>query len=174
LGADIYLESIFTPFAEALEREPRRVLRPGESMTDASTRFYDRLRGSGGYFRNGYNSGDVMHAMGLSWGIVGNMLDDRKYLPVERARELIALIEARPLTRDQAIAVMLGDVSGQARCAGKLIEVFSDKMPQSKQYQPPATAEIDRGLAFLIARRDELLAILRKSVELNEPLLCSL
>ena len=32
---------------------------------------------SGGYFRNGYNAGDIMWAMGLSWwGTVSPMLTD--------------------------------------------------------------------------------------------------
>ena len=56
---------------------------------------------AGAYFRNAYNAGDVMWAMGLSWhDTVLPMLVDG-YLPVERARELLTMIEARRLTKER-------------------------------------------------------------------------
>jgi hypothetical protein len=67
-----------------------------------ATEVYDAMRASGGYFRNGYNAGDVMWAMGLSWfSTVSPMLDTERRLPVARARELLAMIEERPLTRSR-------------------------------------------------------------------------
>ncbi len=72
------------------------------SIAAAASKMFDEMRASGGYFRNGYNSGDVMWAMGLSWPhTVGGMLDSEGYLPVERARKLLAMIEARPLTKER-------------------------------------------------------------------------
>src|SRR5713101_2881689 len=60
------------------------------------------LHSVGGYFRNTYNAGDIMWAMGLSWPeTVLPLLDDNRDLPIPRARELIELIEARPLTRER-------------------------------------------------------------------------
>jgi hypothetical protein len=45
-------------------------------------------------------AGDVMWAMGLSWhGTVEPLLDKKRYLPIERAKELIAMIEARQSRR---------------------------------------------------------------------------
>jgi hypothetical protein len=68
--------------------------------------YLQSARDSGGYFRNGYNSGDIMWAMGLSWhGTVAPMLDEGldegRCLPIPRARELVEMIEARPLTRER-------------------------------------------------------------------------
>ena len=91
MGADIYLNSVWEPFfAEYERRTERRRREPSET--------YEAFRSSGGYFRNAYNSSDIMWAMGLSWRHVQTMLDAEHRLPIERARDLLALIETRPLT----------------------------------------------------------------------------
>jgi hypothetical protein len=183
MGVDIYLESRMKPFNEELART-----RPPPPQSDSSEEFlafvdtfFDNMRASGGYFQNAYNSGDVMWAMGLSWeGTVSPMLDERDYLPIERARALVAMIEARPLTRKQVAAHMFENMTAgvqQHPISGPLIrlhekflaaEVGEETPPKLK---PP---DFDHLFSFLNQRRDELLTILRKSIELNEPLLCSL
>jgi hypothetical protein len=141
MGADLYLESVWNPFIDRYAAESRddnpRLLDP----TKLAMRIYDDYRSSGGYFRNGYNCGDVMLAMGYTWDMVSSMLDADHYLPVESARKLVAMIEERPLTKERL---------------SQLSQVFDD------------------WASFLQKRRDELLVILRKSIALNEPLLCSL
>ena len=139
------------------------------------TRHHDEWRASGGYFRNGYNSGDVMFAMGLSWPeTVGPMLDGA-LLPVERARELISMIEQRPLTRERVGAHIFEnmtdgvDVNPFQRMMDQVAAEAAGLEPQKK---PPPN--VDELFGFLNKRRDELLSILRKSVELGEPLVCSL
>jgi len=107
MGADIYLKSVWEPWWK--ENEKRICAFPnidqtsdGAAVTAATNKLYDDMRGSGGYFRNGYNAGDVMWAMGLSWQrTVEPMLDADSYLPVDRARELLAMIETRPLTKER-------------------------------------------------------------------------
>lgn len=179
MGVDIYLESIWKPFEEKLQREPLPVLGPDQSPLDLVTDMYDRYRATGGYFRNGYNAGDVMWASGLSWSMVAEMLDQNQYLPVERARELVKMIEARPLTRDHVVAHIFS-VMGNGHPVTKNIERIAEEAKQEMRGEvpaprrPPTQEEIDNAVAFLNARRDELLTILRKSIELDEPLLCSL
>jgi hypothetical protein len=139
------------------------------SNAAAASKMFNEMRASGAYFRNGYSSGDVMWAMGLSWPhTVGGMLDSEGYLPVERARELLAMIEARPLTKE------------------RLTQHYFDHITHGVE-QHPVTGWLFRSLrgllvlppnfdtlaAFLRQRRTELIALLKKSAALNEPLLCS-
>ena len=107
MGVDLYLNSVWEPWwADNMERvlnEPDvETTSDAASNAAAASKMFDEMRASGAYFRNGYNSGDVMWAMGLSWPhSVGCMLDSEGYLPVKRARELLAMIEARPLTEER-------------------------------------------------------------------------
>jgi hypothetical protein len=98
MGVDIYLGSVWDPFIEEYDKRP--VSKTGDAAT-AVNRLYDDFRASGGYFRNAYNCSDCMWVMGLSWfETVRPMLDKNGCLPVERARELLDLVEERPLTRE--------------------------------------------------------------------------
>jgi hypothetical protein len=130
MGVDIYLESIWKPFEEKLttERLTQSQLRPRTpSQIDAfMTHIYDQFRASGGYFRNAYNSGDVMWAMGKSWEMVGSMLDERQHLPIERARELVELIEAHPLTREQITAHVFGDMGNDHPTMGPIMRTVGE------------------------------------------------
>jgi hypothetical protein len=179
MGVDICLESIWNPFMKKLESEPPPVRRPDQSMEEFIISMYDRYRASGGYFRNGYNAGDVMWASCLSWNIVAEMLDKNHYLPVERARELVEMIEARPLTREHVVARVFGNMGNGHPVTETIARIVEEAKQQATgeappPRQPPTQEEVDNGVAFLNTRRDELLAILRKSIELNEPLRCSL
>jgi hypothetical protein len=111
-----------------------------------------------------------MWAMGFSWPhTVGGMVDSEGYLPVERARELLTMIEPRPLTKE------------------RLTQHYFDHITQGVEQHPitrwlfrrlrELTApppDFDYLVAFLRQSRTELIAILKKSIALNEPLLCSL
>ena len=86
MGADIYLGSIRKQF---------------DGNSEESQTSQQRSSDVTGYFRNSYNDGDVMWALGLSWwGTVSPMLEDDFWLPVRAARELLAMIEERPLTKE--------------------------------------------------------------------------
>jgi hypothetical protein len=105
-----------------------------------------------------YNTGDVMMAMGLSWqDTVRPMLDDSRHLPIDQARKLLAMIEERPVTKE--------------RLTQSFLEAAEEIDPGSKEEPPDFGAPL---LKFLQERHGQLVAILRKSVELNERLLCSI
>jgi hypothetical protein len=178
MGADLYLNSIWEPWIEThksilLNPNRRPEIETVDDLARAAGDIFDSYRASGGYFRNGYNSGDVMWAMGLSWrGDVGEILDSEHRLSIDHARALIAKIEARPLTRERIAqhifehmtsGVLDHPVSGQTQ---KLLDAA---VGETRPLAPP---NIDVMSTFLCKRRDELLTILRKSVELREPLLC--
>jgi hypothetical protein len=179
MGADMCLNSVFEPFLEKLKREmaakPPPVVRNGRDMVALLTAHYEKMCESGGYFRNGYNAGDVMWAMGLSWQhTVLPMLTKDDFLPIAQARELIALIEARPLTREVVGAHIFKNFT-DGRDA-PLPQVVHESVAKARgepvpEMMPP---DFDEMYALLNKRRDELLALLRKSIELDEPLACSL
>jgi ProQ/FINO family len=78
MGVDIYLKSIFDPWFEAFEAraEGQAIMRAhADDPIQGLDCIYDTYCSTGAYFRNGYNAGDVMWAMGLSWNDVGPMLD---------------------------------------------------------------------------------------------------
>jgi hypothetical protein len=168
MGVDIYLESIFDAFMKA---QPQELPNPTADPKKLINAHFDLMRSSGGYFRNGYNHGDIMHAMGLSWrDTVSPMLNDHEYLPIASARELLAMIEERPITREH-VAVLIAGEDPHPEVTMVVAQVAHEHGVQPKSDQPP---NIDEHLAFLNERRGDLLALLRKSIELDEPLSCSL
>jgi hypothetical protein len=180
MGADIYLRSVATE--EVMIAVKDRVLGaahykwPGELVDE----FYKQMRAAGGYFRNGYNSGDAMWAIGLSWpGTVGPLLTVDARLPIERARELVAMIEARPLTRESFARHFLANMTSgveQHPLTGRIHTLMYNAADEAAGLppQPLLPPEFENAFAFVSERREELLALLRRSIELGEPLECSL
>jgi hypothetical protein len=183
MGADIYLRSIWKPFLEKLELSPAPAPSAFESEADVEAFMsgrYDEMRASGGYFRNGYNAGDVMWAMGLSWqDTVKPMLDRGCHLPMPRARELIEMIEARPLTRDGVGAHVYEHMTAGVEphpTTGPFVQMAHEAIAEAQGVKPreKLPPDFDRLFGFLNTRREELLTLLRKSIELDEPLYCDL
>jgi len=182
MGADIYLQSVWKPFEEKQSQMPPPLPSAFESEADFAgftSDYFDEMRASGGYFRNGYNAGDIMWALGLSWQDTVSPMLDQGYLPIARARELIAMIEARPLTRERVAAHIFEHMTNGfcehpvngylQRMMAEVAAEVRGELPQ--KLSPP---ELDHLFGFLDKRREELLTILRRSIELNERLHCSL
>jgi hypothetical protein len=181
MSAELYLQSIHEPFVENLRKRPLDEL---AGLIDPSNpasldAVFDRFRASGGYFRNGYNAGDCMWAMGLSWwGTVSPMLK-RGYLSIKCARELVAMIEERPLTRERLAAHYFDNMTNgveQHPVTGPTHKMIDDVVTAEtgQELAPKLPPDFEHIAAYLRKRREQLLAILRKSIELNEPLVCSL
>jgi hypothetical protein len=171
MGVDIYLNSVWEPwFAEFEAKDKGEEILGHITSSDEATRAINELfevyRSSGGYFRNAYNGTDVMVAMGLSWDTVSPLLDAEQRLPIERARELLAMILARPIEREQFARHLASYGNGP-------VQRFMDEAIG----RPPPVAwkfDLDEMLTFVCERRAQLIAILRKSIALDEPLLCQL
>jgi hypothetical protein len=71
------------------------------------------------------------------------------------------MIEARPLTKERIIA----------RYLDELLQSASEQYPLINKFDDAAESN---AIVYLRKRREQLLEILRKSIELNEPLVCSL
>jgi hypothetical protein len=179
MGADIYLQSIWKPFDEKLSQTPPPQPSAFENVEAFSAAFFEEARASGGYFRNGYNAGDLMWALGLSWHDTVSPMLDQGYLPIARARELIAMIEARPLTRERVAAHIFEHMTNgidEHPVNGYLQRMMAEVAAEVRGELPPKLSppDLDHLLGFLHKRREELLTILRKSIELDEPLYCEL
>jgi hypothetical protein len=147
MGAEIFLYSAWDAYCERLPllKERGRIdpvtkadpMHLGRSLwhlasvVDSNATDEERMVGNG-YFRCG---DDLLSAMGLSWSnTVAPMLDEREFLPVSRAAELLELIENHPLTDERP-------VSGLTTKANALHR-----------------------------QRELLMTLLRRSIELREPL----
>jgi hypothetical protein len=188
MGVDIYLNSVRRPFWTAFDGSPAEQRMQTEVKRAMAARDYEKAMGiifdahraCGGYFRNGYNAGDVMWAMGFSWlKDVGSKLDAENRLSVDHARELVAKIEARPLTRDRLAQHFLANMTDGVEkhpVTGPVVKVLVE--PEAKatgKVSPPMLPpEFESFSQFLTERREELLAILRKSIRLEEPLVIDL
>jgi hypothetical protein len=180
MGVDLYLNSIWEPWFEAhksiLRSQSRNLkIETADDANRVAGAIFDSFRASGGYFRNGYNAGDVMWAMGLSWREdVGKILDSEHRLSIDHARALITKIEVRPLTRERIAQHIFEHMTSGVHehpVAGQTQKLLDAATGDTRPLAPP---DLDEMSAFLCKRRDELLTILRKSVELGEPLVCSL
>jgi hypothetical protein len=167
MGVDIYLKSVWEPFWEKCEKDLESLSpRPEEDPAAWLESMFAYYESSGGYLRNAYNASDVMWAMGMSWKDVYKMLDKEGRLPIECARKLVAAIEERPLTDEQIGAHVYKHMTGginEHPVSGAI-----DILANDEERLPPDFEVLAK---VLREKREALLAILRKSIELNEPLL---
>jgi hypothetical protein len=168
MGVDIYLKSVFDPDSEwPLD------LATGINPIAAINAMYVRMEATGGYFRNAYNNTNVMWVMGLDWGrTVEPMLQgqNRNDLPIECARELVTLIEAQPLSEERLVDHFFSTMTDgvdPSPGTGRLMTMLAEGRP----IVPPAFEDWAK---FVHRKRETLLALLHKSIELSEPLVCSL
>jgi len=152
-----------------------RPVKPGDlEHAEAVQHRFDAMSAAGGFFRNGYNAGDVMFAIGMSWQDVGRMLDDESCLPIPRARELLAIIKSRPLTRQgvgRHVLENMMDGSDGHPMTTWLKEMIEEDRPVAVRFASPPN--IDELHYFLSRKHGELIAILEKSIAIDEPLFCS-
>ena len=98
------------------------------------------------YYRDSYNSGSVLWAMGLSWWTdVLPMLDDEGTLNKEGIETFLELIEDKPLS-----------VSSD----------FIEHMPDEWGH--------DDAMQYLQKEQDSLISFLKKALETEDTLSCSL
>ena len=170
MGIDIHLDSVFRPwmeeFMKEVEAHPREDLDPIERVT----LMYRVMEGSGAYFRNGRNHTDLMWAIGSSWEDKLYLVLDHGYLPIRKAQELIDFIDSRPITHDLVKKHHQENITGDMGCTHPAQIMFRKiGVPKSGRRYPTA----DELYEILNYKRDLLLDLLRRSIELGEPLSCS-
>lgn len=188
MGADIYLRSVAT---DAVQEAVHQSLLP-EGTTIAPTglinianQYFERLAETGGYFRDPCNESGLLPALGMDWGRdVSPLLDSACMLPIAGARHLLAEIEQRPIT-----PAMIEDVFADRGTPHPMVKLMRQMRAESgddghvaglvEEVRPgkpsrPGQLDAQGFMRHLIKRRARLMALLRRSIELNEPLLCSL
>jgi hypothetical protein len=165
MGADVGLKSVLKAFL-GTQREHCRL--DCADFTQCRC-----LKESGGYFRDAYNAWDLLWALGLSWtnDVLPMLVTGDRLLPIAAARFLISTIEERPLSRERVERHYLENV-----CDGIVRHPVTAALVVAHTgapgtFSPPDFASYH---SDLLQKRERLLALLRKSVELNEPLVCSL
>lgn len=153
MGADIYLQSEFENNNARWNRAvAKRDQYPrGSAMYERLQRdvkvAYSRMYGVG-YFRDSYNSYGLFAQTDLSWWQdVVPLLNEDGCLPIENARKLADMVRSAKL-----------DLSAAERVAA-----------EQKDAPPEEGWEV-----FYETERAQLLTLIERSIELGEPLECSL
>lgn len=104
MGADLYIESVnekclakWKPKFDAAvaARDAATTDEARKELQKEVSRCYDEMYADG-YFRDSYNSTNLLWQLGLSWWEdVGNMLDEEGNLPVETIKEFVETVKDR-------------------------------------------------------------------------------
>jgi hypothetical protein len=148
MGLDMWLPSVFDFDDEKAVDVVLGDFPPFERDIDniqkAVVGMYDRLRATGGYYREAYSGNPGACTMLRLWGAI----EGKRILPADEARAMLADVEQKPIT--PALVDDAVELSG--KCS-------ASPLPTREQLE-----------THLTKQRDCLMALLRKAVELNEPL----
>jgi hypothetical protein len=196
MGADIYLESVsakqrekFEPlFQQAVATRDKWCKRTGFNAhagynpahkADAAYKRqkaqYDKLQKhvseaydgmyEAGYFRDSYNSSSLFWMLGLSWWKLGEeLLDDERNLPIAKAKEHLALMEAKRAEFDKLFAAWVS-----AKRKGKRKTKANPYAEEPWKFEGEGET-VPEWEAYLRDKLDRWIALLKQSIELNEPL----
>ena len=160
MGADIYLRSVSDKaratheplFHEAVERRNQAGKSGDKAAEEAAqaevSEHYDAMYPDDGYFRDSYNKTSLFWMMDLSWGQFGG-IDENGELPIEEAKKLRAQLADNDI--DEA----------------KFNKTFGGRV------KTDTASSTEEWREFFADKRNRLIALLDKSIELNEPLYCS-
>jgi hypothetical protein len=183
MGADITLRSALSD--EEQEAIVDRVMDDFDSARsiDAMQAVYDALLATGAYFRDPYHRYGLFAVLGMDWSRdVGLLLDAERRLPVMAARQLLLELGSRAITMQAIEDAQHREATGIEAIIERAQEQAAQELdhsswpahvrPQQMRHEREVSPE--EYMAHLIRRRQLLMALLRRSIELNEPLHCDL
>jgi hypothetical protein len=154
MGLDIWLPSVFDygdgpAVSKLLDDVDHKLCANGKepSFEERSAAYFDAMRATGGYYREAYNSFGLSLILGWDWRKVFAPLENRGVLPVDQAKNLLAAIEHHYSVTPEAVGLACDICSNQ----------------KDREWI----------LQHLTSRRDGLLALLRRAISRNEPLMVS-
>lgn len=183
MGADIYLNSIYERqnekwrpiFEQAVKNRDKFCQRYGE-MTDPKLKLqYDKLQAyvneayemmaEAGYFRDSYNDTSLFWMLGLSWAKLSDELLDEDYnLPIEAARRHLAVVETARDRFDPLFAAWVErERQGKSTARGDAYDLEGNNFTGEDN----TVADWE---AYFREKLDRWIALLKQSIELNEPL----
>jgi len=165
MGADLYIESVFNRKYEALRPELDRLSkamskargegdyeRAEEIRKEYATLCDEIWTEENGYFRDSYNVTSILWRLGLSWWTdIGPMLDDEGYLHPKEIRELLAYVESTEL-----------NLPTREELEENYAKVDNDENSVESWHQ------------YYIEKKDRFVRFLKRALELNEPIRCSI
>jgi hypothetical protein len=189
MGADIYLTSVFEAhnakhkarFEEAvqarnaydlavqtsvlLSRDPAVMAKKNE-LQEKVSEAYEAMYAEG-YFRDSYNETSLFWMLGLSWWELGDRLlketDEGRVLPIDKARDHLAVMEAARDDFDRLFKMWVKKQrAGEPRYEG-------DKHTKPWTFRGKGNTVADWRVYFS-TKLDAWIALLKQSIELNEPL----
>jgi hypothetical protein len=175
MGADISLRPVLTDevhkaIIERAVENHRSIKTSADVMQVGAGAIYTALEETGAYFRDPYNRFGLLPMLGMSWGAdVGPLLSEDGLLPIEAARHHLGEIESRPLTPANIEAAITGPPPHP-------VIAWMERSGFIEPYPDPAIDDIDWPAihARLTNKRKQLIALLRRSIELDERLLCDI
>lgn len=111
MGADLFIMSIFDKNREKYQAEFDRAVERRNAETDAAKKekhqkkvaiLWDKMYSSKGYYRDSYNSSNLLWALGLDYWIwLEGLLDDDRKMSVENMIYVVSEIKKRDITQDK-------------------------------------------------------------------------
>lgn len=155
MGADMYIKSITEPARERYNPEflelcrQRDNAKTNEEKEECQKKIWecwDRMLPEDGYFRDSYNKWNLLWQLGLSWwNDVDELLDDKGMLKPKEAEVFREMITSREVSNPP-----------------KNIDGAGWGEPMDKVYR------------YFVGRKTKLLCFLDKTIELGEPIYCSI
>lgn len=186
MGADLYLNSLyevnsarFRPlFQEAVAHRDKIIARAGHKApgVKAAQKLVDKNYSAmyaEGYFRDRYNSFGLFAQLGISWWRdVTPLLDADGNLSIVHAKSLRERVAKTPLNLGpEVIDAAVNDMDAYPFKDKKEVAALAEAQKALTEGQQ---AKVRKSLKSYQKWRKELLDLLDKSIELNEPIHCSL
>ena len=179
MGADLYVDHVFKedPRVGVIGKkldETRNTLRdlPDDSpkdfvqrlerrekaLCDAYGRALDKMFCVGnGYFRDSYNSTNLLWVLNLNWwNWLGGYLDGKGYLHPQHTRIILKKIESRPVTE------------------ARLKHYLKDRNIELGKNDKSADDEFAEWLDYFTEKRERFIQFLKMAIEADSPILCSI
>jgi len=110
-----------------------------------------------GYFRDSYNSSNLLWVLDLSYWIwLGGFLDGKGFLRPQHTRIILKKIESRPVT----------EIRLKRHLKSQKIELGNNGKPADEEFQ--------EWLDYFVEKRERLLRFLKMAIETDSPILCSI
>jgi len=179
MGADLYVDKVFKQdpridvvgkkldqVRENMRNLPddipddvtKRYERREKALLDAHSRICDKMYCvDGGYFRDSYNSSNLLWVLGLNyWQWLGGFVDGKGFLHPQHTRIILKKIESRPVTET------------------RLKRHLKNRKIELGKNNKPADEEFKEWLDYFVEKRERLIRFLKIAIEADSPILCSI
>lgn len=179
MGADLYVDNVFkedprvsvigkkldeirNTLRDLPEDSPedlvKRLERREKALCDAYGRILDKMFCvDNGYFRDSYNSSNLLWVLGLNyWAWLGGFVDGKGFLHPQHARIILQKIESKPVTETRVRR-----------------HIKAQKIKLGDNGKPP-DEEFKEWLDYFVEKRERLIRFLKMAIDADSLILCSI